>query len=118
MPITSRTTPSKISAKPNRRGASGGNLVARNLSLSVWKNWKIVKPKPINESEVRTTDISVRSELIRVRSRDMAVRFDESSKLASSKDRDDPAGSCGKFMLAVSGAERDLLSVKLPIETS
>ncbi len=38
-----------------------------------------MKPKPINESEVRITDISVRSALMRVRWNDIPVRRDASS---------------------------------------
>ena len=38
-----------------------------------------MNPKPINDNEVRMTDISVRSALMRVRWNDMPVRRDESS---------------------------------------
>ena len=48
-------------------------------SCSFWKIWKIVKPKPISENEVRITDISVRSALMRVRWNDIPVRRDASS---------------------------------------
>ena len=40
-------------------------------SRSFSKTWKIVKPKPISDSDVRITDISVRSALMRVRWNDM-----------------------------------------------
>ena len=39
----------------------------------------MVNPKPISDSDVRITDISVRSALIRVRWNDIPVRRDESS---------------------------------------
>lgn len=39
----------------------------------------MVKPKLISDSEVLTTDISVRSALIQVRSNDRLVRLAESS---------------------------------------
>ena len=38
-----------------------------------------MKPKPISDSDVRITDISVRSALMRVRWNDMPVRRDDSS---------------------------------------
>jgi hypothetical protein len=50
-----------------------------------WKNWKIVKPKPIKDREVRITDINVRSALLRVRWNDMPVRRNESSVDASAE---------------------------------
>ena len=43
-----------------------------------------MKPKQISDSEVRITDISVRSALMRVRWNDMPVRRDESSTEMSS----------------------------------
>ncbi len=39
----------------------------------------MVNSKPFSDSDVRTTDISVRSALIRVRCNDIPVRRDESS---------------------------------------
>ena len=38
-----------------------------------------MKPNPINDSEVRITDINVRSALMRVRWNDIPVRLDASS---------------------------------------
>ena len=49
------------------------------LSRSFSNTWKIVKPKLISDSDVRMTDISVRSALMRVRWNDMPVRRDDSS---------------------------------------
>jgi hypothetical protein len=46
--------------------------------------WKIVNPKEINDSDVRMTDISVRSALMRVRWSDMPVRREDSSTEMSS----------------------------------
>ena len=48
-------------------------------SLRELQNWKIVKPKPISDSDVRMTDISVRSALMRVRWNDMPVRRADNS---------------------------------------
>ena len=48
-------------------------------SRSFSNTWKIVKPNQISDSEVRITDISVRSALMRVRWNDMPVRRDDSS---------------------------------------
>src|SRR5262249_47283044 len=50
-----------------------------SASCAFWKIWYIVKPKPISDSDVRITDINVRSALIRVRWKDMPVRRDDSS---------------------------------------
>ena len=54
------------------------------LSAASRRTWKIVKPKPISDSEVRITDISVRSALMRVRWNDMPVRRAASSVEISS----------------------------------
>ena len=70
-----------IRTPPNRRGASAGNC--RYFSLSVWKKVKIVNPKPISASEVRTIAINVRSVANAVRSNAIAVRLEASSVLAS-----------------------------------
>ena len=43
---------------PRRRG-----MGSVPVSRSFWKNWKIVKPNPISDSEVGITDINVRSAL-------------------------------------------------------
>ena len=43
-------------------------------SFSFWKNWAMVKPKLMSDSDVRITDISVRSALKRVRWKDIPVR--------------------------------------------
>ncbi len=48
-------------------------------SRSFSNTWKIVKPKLMSESDVRITDISVRSALMRVRWKLMPVRRDDSS---------------------------------------
>ena len=42
-------------------------LVMRSCSLSFWNTCAMVKPKLMSESDVRMTDISVRSALMRVR---------------------------------------------------
>jgi len=42
-------------------------LASTFASCSFWKIWKMVKPKLISDSDVRITDISVRSALRRVR---------------------------------------------------
>ena len=48
-----------------------------------------MNPKPINDSDVRMTDISVRSALILVRWNDIPVRRDESSvEILASLDAD------------------------------
>jgi hypothetical protein len=49
----------------------------------VWKNWKIVKPKPINAKDVRTPAIKVRSLAMAVRSNASAVRWAANSVLMS-----------------------------------
>ena len=49
-------------------------ILSRPDSRALLNTWKIVKPKPISDSEVRITDISVRSALMRVRWNDMPVR--------------------------------------------
>ena len=64
--------PSATSVVPKLRGACGG--VSTFASLSFSKNWKIVKPKLISDSEVRITDMSVLSADMRVRWNDMPVR--------------------------------------------
>lgn len=66
-----------INAKPKFRDAASGTF--GELLLSVSKNWKIVNPNAISDSDVLMMDINVRSLLIAVRSNDMAVRFAESS---------------------------------------
>src|SRR6185436_18722891 len=82
MPSTSITTPSTTSAKPKLR-AVPLSTGSRFDSFSFLKNWKIVKPNPINDSDVRIVDISVRSALIRVRWNDIPVRRADSSVLTS-----------------------------------
>src|SRR5262245_23772130 len=72
IPKTSMATPSAARVTPKLRGAA--LCVSVPASRSFWKNWKMVKPKPMSESDVRITDISVRSALIRVRWNDMPVR--------------------------------------------
>src|SRR5690606_8140715 len=69
--------PSATSAMPKLR--SGATLTSTPRSRSFSKIWKIVKPKPISDSEVRITDMSVRSALIRVRWNDSSVRRMDSS---------------------------------------
>ena len=69
--------PSATSAMPKLRGAAACVSVPASRSFS--KTWKIVKPKLISDSEVRITDISVRSALMRVRWNDMPVRREDSS---------------------------------------
>ena len=77
MPMTSIAMPSATSAMPKLRGAAA---CADHVGIpSFWKTWKIVKPKLISDSDVRITDISVRSALMRVRWNDMPVRRDDSS---------------------------------------
>src|SRR5690606_21933323 len=75
-PISSRM-PSVTSAMPKLR--RGLTLASTPRSRSFSKSWKIVKPKPIRDNEVRITDISVRSALSRVRWNDMSVRRMDSS---------------------------------------
>src|SRR5579863_2767854 len=82
MPRTSITMPSATRASPKLRGAAAFLMISRSRSFS--NTCAMVKPKPISEREVRITDISVRSALIRVRWNDMPVRRDESSVCASS----------------------------------
>src|SRR5262245_19901595 len=77
MPPISMRMPSATSVTPKLRGAAVCASVP--ASLSFWKNWKIVNPKPISDSDVRITDISVRSALMRVRWNDMPVRRIDSS---------------------------------------
>jgi hypothetical protein len=48
-----------------------GSTFASNI---FWNIWKMVKPKPMSDSEVRITDIKVRSALMRVRWNDIPVR--------------------------------------------
>lgn len=50
-----------------------------DASCSFWNTWKIANPKPISNSDVRITDMSVRSALMRVRCNDIPVRRAESS---------------------------------------
>ena len=70
--------PSATSVMPKLRGARGvGDACLPRCSFS--NTWKIVKPKLISDSEVRITDIKVRSALMRVRWNDMPVRRAESS---------------------------------------
>ena len=57
--------PSSTSAMPKLWPAL--LLFSMPASCAFWNTWKIVKPKPISESDVRMTDISVRSALMRVR---------------------------------------------------
>src|SRR5271170_5766728 len=78
MPITSIAMPSATSTMPKCR-AAWVSLSTSLLSLSLSKTWKIVKPKLISDSEVRITDISVRSALMRVRWNDIPVRRAASS---------------------------------------
>ena len=91
MPITTSAAPKLCAAEA---------LLMTAFSCNFWKAWAMVKPKPMSESEVRITDISVRSADIRVRWNDMPVRRAESSVDARS-DTDAPAGvapagpSCG-----------------------
>src|SRR5882672_5307170 len=77
MPTTSIPIPKYTNVSPKLRGDL--LFLSTPASCSFWKTWKIVKPKPINDSEVRITDISVRSALIRVRWNDIPVRRDDSS---------------------------------------
>ena len=70
---------------PRRSDAALRCSGARLASCSFWNTWKIVKPKLISDSDVRITDISVRSALIRVRWNDMPVRRDDSSTDAVSE---------------------------------
>src|SRR5215471_14029421 len=100
MPITSITTPSNSSEKPKLRGVV--LPCCNKLPWSFWKNWKIVNPKPISESDVRITDISVRSALIRVRWNDMPVRRDESSVLIFGSGDFDVIGSWTTCCMATS----------------
>src|SRR5512139_347848 len=72
MPRTSIVTPSSTSAAPKLCGACA--RCRTFASYSFWNTWKIVKPKPISDREVRITDISVRSADIRVRWNDIPVR--------------------------------------------
>jgi len=77
MPRTSIAIPSNTSATPKLRGACA--RCKTFASYSFWNTWKIVKPKPIRDSEVRMTDINVRSADIRGRSKDTPVRRDDKS---------------------------------------
>ena len=77
MPTTSIPIPRHTNISPKLRGEL--LLLSTPASCSFWKTWKIVKPNPIKDSEVRITDISVRSALIRVRWNDMPVRREDSS---------------------------------------
>jgi hypothetical protein len=63
-----------------------------------------VKPKLISDNEVRITDISVRSALMRVRWNDIPVRRDPSSTDGSSNGLAAELGGRGKF--GSSGAMR------------
>src|SRR5271167_3231818 len=92
MPITSIAMPSATSTMPKCR-AAWVSLSTSLLSLSLSKTWKIVKPKLISDSEVRITDISVRSALMRVRWNDMPVRRADSSTEISSDFDFDVTGS-------------------------
>ena len=82
MPITT-------SAPPKPRDAPA--FLMTSLSCSFWNTWAMVKPKLMSESEVRITDISVRSADMRVRWNDMPVRRAESSSEARSS-TDAPSG--------------------------
>lgn len=88
-PRASSIMPSTIRARPKFRGAASGIFAL--LLPRVWKNWKIVNPKAISDSDVLTIDIKVRSLLIAVRSNDIAVLLAESSVEAS------PISSIGAF---------------------
>src|SRR5262245_37273728 len=77
MPTTSIPMPSATSAMPKWSGAAA--LFSSSASCAFWNTWKMVKPNPMSDSEVRITDISVRSALMRVRWNDIPVRRAESS---------------------------------------
>ena len=81
--------PIPTSAPPKPRDAPALSMTA--FSCSFWNTWAIVKPKLMSESEVRITDISVRSADMRVRWNDMPVRRAESSIDARSS-TDAPSG--------------------------
>src|SRR4030095_15819676 len=61
----------------------------------------MVKPKTISESDVRITDINVRSALIRVRWKDIPVRRAESSTEISSPDDADVTRLSGAVAMTV-----------------
>ena len=81
MPSASITMPSSTSAVP--KFCAGAELSVKPCTCALRKNWKIVKPKEISDSEVRITDISVRSALSRVRWNAMPVRRAASAVPAS-----------------------------------
>src|SRR5271168_81564 len=91
MPKTSIAIPSNTSVTPKLR--AGAAPVSTFWSRNFWKTWKMVKPKLISDSEVRITDISVRSALMRVRWNDMPVRRADSSTEISSDFDFDVTGS-------------------------
>ncbi len=62
-----------------------------------------MNPKPINDSEVRITDIKVRSALMRVRWNDMPVRRAESSVFISAEDDFEVTASMMASSLLVPG---------------
>jgi hypothetical protein len=65
-----------MSEKANLRGDAVGRAIFNTGLLSFRKNWNIVNPKLIRDSEVRTTAIKVLSLLMAVRSSDISVRLD------------------------------------------
>ena len=71
--------------EPDERHAENARPVRAHDDIrfpELLKNWKIVNPKLMSESEVRITDISVRSALMRVRWNDIPVlRIDISVRL-------------------------------------
>src|SRR5688572_18146228 len=101
MPSTSISTPSDTRAMPKLRGAAADRVAPG--SFNAFENtWKIVKPKPISDSDVRSTDISVRSALMRVRWKLMPVRRDDSSTDLSSAVGNSGSGGRGATMPAAS----------------
>src|SRR5262245_16784692 len=83
MPMTSIAMPSQTRVEP-KVFVSLARSIRTFDDLSFEKNWKIVNPKLISESDVRITDMSVRSALMRVRWNDMPVRRADSSVDGSS----------------------------------
>ena len=65
IPSASKATPISTIARPKRSAAYAG--IDGLDAATERKNWKIVKPNPISERQVRRIDMSVRSALIRVR---------------------------------------------------
>jgi hypothetical protein len=109
MPSTNMAIPSATRVVPKLRAAWALDSVPASRSVS--KTWKIVNPKPISDSAVRITDISMRSALMRVRWNDMPVRRDDSSTEMRSGSE---AAVTGGLRLLSSIANRSRPAISLP----